>query len=592
MRWLAVLAVAVAALAAGQDRPNILWITSEDNGAEWLGCYGNKDAKTPRLDALAAEGIRFQHAYANAPVCAVARSTILTGAHAVTMGSHNQRSRYPIPERFTPFVTLLRQAGYHCTNNAKTDYNLAIDDRALWDDSSRRAHWRSRPERKPFFAVFNLGMTHESSLFPREDEAPPTRDPGKVAVPPYLPDLPEVRLDIARYHDRITQMDTRVGELLDELEQAGLAESTIVFYFSDHGGVLPRSKRYLKDSGTRVPMIIRVPERWGHLSPWGAGIMLDEPVSFVDLAPTVLSLAGAERAETMIGRALLGKNRDEPELMEMEFLYADRFDDTFTMRRAVTNGKVKLIVNYRPDVPGAPNSFYPMQMPSWTAYRQAVADGRLPMKHALLWSEVQPTEELYDLQNDPYELDNLAALGNQKALLDLCRAILRRQMKQADDKGFLPEAMFATSMPANLAFDFDRAWRLSTGSPLQPKPVFLDGSASLADLAIEARFTDDPLHARSKLNYPSPIIRVLAAQNLIRLNRRRAARQTLLTELERGTDNPILELQILDCLKRCDGTAQISDAWIERTLKSRTAHQFTRRFAEKLRRDRQAPTSP
>ena len=274
------LAIAGAAVGA-ESKPNILWITSEDNSAHWLGCYGNEQAQTPRLDALAKEGFRFEHAYSNAPVCAVARSTILNGAYAVTQGTQHMRSRHRIPAKYRSYVSFLREDGYYCSNSSKTDFNFEGNDKKVWDSCSSKAHYKDRPEGAPFFAVFNLTETHESSLFPKKSkQETPRLKAEEVEVPPYLPDLPEVRSDIAKYHDRVTVMDRRVGVILDELEKAGLADDTIVFYYSDHGGILPRGKRYLKETGVRVPMLVHVPEKFQKLSPFKSGEVVDEFADF------------------------------------------------------------------------------------------------------------------------------------------------------------------------------------------------------------------------------------------------------------------------------------------------------------------------
>jgi arylsulfatase A-like enzyme len=284
-------AIAACSLhATAAEKPNILWITSEDNAAHWLGCYGNGQASTPRLDKLAAGGILFRHAYSNAPVCAVARSTILTGVHAPSQGTQHMRSRHPIPAEIKPHVAYLRQQGYHCTNASKTDYNFKGNDNAIWDECSAKAHYRSRSQGQPFFAIFNLTETHESSLFGGRNRSGNTRlKPSEIQLPACLPDLPEVRNDFAAYHDNMTRLDQRVGAILDELEQAGLADDTIVFYYSDHGGPTPRGKRYLEDTGTHVPMLVRVPGKWHSLTPFKPGEAVDEPVSFVDLAFTATS---------------------------------------------------------------------------------------------------------------------------------------------------------------------------------------------------------------------------------------------------------------------------------------------------------------
>ncbi|MGA0900102.1 MAG: sulfatase-like hydrolase/transferase, partial [Luteolibacter sp.] len=281
-RFLVLLSALTALSLNAADRPNILWITSEDNASHWLGCYGNTQVRTPALDALAKNGIRFQNAYSNAPVCAVARSTILNGAYAPTMGTQHMRSRYPIEKKFKPYVTYLREAGYFCTNRSKTDYNFAGNDSALWDKAN---HYSKRKDGQPFFCIFNFTGSHESSLFTKKKSSITYIKPEEVNVAPYLPDLPEIRSDLARYHGVMKQLDDQVAKVLADLERDGLAEDTIIFYYADHGGILPRGKRYLKDTGAKIPMIVHFPSKWQHLSPFKPGSTPEEPVAFVDLAP-------------------------------------------------------------------------------------------------------------------------------------------------------------------------------------------------------------------------------------------------------------------------------------------------------------------
>lgn len=449
-RFAAIVAVAFAATRApAAGLPNILWITSEDNSAHWLGCYGNDQASTPRMDALAAGGIRFTRAYSNAPVCAVARSTILNGAYAVTMGTEHMRSRHRIPETFRSYVSYLRDAGYYCTNNSKTDYNFKGDDAAIWDECSGKAHYRHRPDGKPFMAVFNLTITHESNLFPkvvRQNRKrgvipkTPRVPPSEVKLPPYQPDLPEMREDAAIYHDCVTALDKQVGKLLDELEKAGLADDTIVFYYADHGGAMARGKRYLCDTGVVIPMILRVPEKWKTLSPFASGSVVDEPVAFVDLAPTVLSLAGIATPPQMQGRAFLGEHRGKPR--DVEFLFGDRFDETPGMRRAITDGKFKYIRCFNPLDPGAPYSTYALGQPSWKAWKKAAAAGGLDDRFLAPWRTPQPVERLFDLTKDPWETRDLAADPAHAATLSAMRERLKREMCETRDTGVIPEAMW------------------------------------------------------------------------------------------------------------------------------------------------------
>lgn len=435
--------------ASAADRPNILWITSEDNAAHWLGCYGNDQASTPRLDRLAGEGVRFTRAYANGPVCAVARSTILMGAYATTMGTQHMRSRYPIPSEFKPYVTLLREAGYYCTNNSKTDYNFKGNDAQLWDECSGKAHYRNRPAGKPFMAVFNLTVTHESQLFPanveknrRDGVIPkaPRVDPAAIKLPPSQPDLPEMRADAAIYHDCVSAMDKKAGTLLDELAEAGLADNTIVFYYSDHGGAMARGKRYLEDSGVRVPMLVRIPEKWKHLSPWKAGTVVDEPVAFVDLAPTVLSLAGVQAPASTQGRAFLGATRGQPR--DVEFLFGDRFDENPGMRRAITDGKYKYIRCFTPHLPATPYCEYPLGQPSWRAWKHAAAAGTVTGYHRELWQSPRPVEYLYDLEADPWEVNNLARDPSHSITLEAMRNRLKHVMITTKDTGVVPESLW------------------------------------------------------------------------------------------------------------------------------------------------------
>ncbi len=434
-----------------EDRPNILWITSEDNASHWLACYGNQQASTPVLDSLAANGLKFTHAYANGPVCAVARSTILNGAYAVTQGTQHMRSRYHIPADFKGHATYLREAGYYCTNNSKTDYNFKGNDAAIWDACGGNAHYKNRPDGKPFFAIFNLTITHESNLFPevvRKNRKaglipnPPRLAPNSIQLPPHQPDLPELREDTAIYHDCVTAMDKQVGRILDELREKGLAEDTIIFYYSDHGGATARGKRYLEDSGVRVPLIIHLPKKWRHLAPFHPGQAVSELVSFVDFTPTLLSICGMATPPPMQGRAFLGKHRKAPSPDASVFLFADRFDENPGMRRAITDGRWKYIRCFSPHLSAAPYCNYPLGQPSWKAWQRAATDGSLHGYTADLWKIPRPVEYLFDLESDPWEIKNLAEMPSQQGQLENMRIQLRNKMKETRDSGVIPEALW------------------------------------------------------------------------------------------------------------------------------------------------------
>ncbi len=421
-----------------QDRPNVLWITSEDNAAHWLGCYGNKEAKTPNIDALATQSIFYDRCYSHAAVCAVSRFTILTGVHSPSAGTQHMRSRHAIPSHFTPYVSLLRKAGYYCTNANKTDYNFKGNDASLWDDCSAKAHYKNRSEGQPFFAIFNLQQTHESQIFSQtQTKKSPTRlKPAQLSLPGFLPDLPEIRADVSAYHDRMTIMDENVGSILADLRASGLAENTVVFYYSDHGGATPRGKRYLQDSGVRVPLLIHLPDKW---KPLGSSIgkKISDPVGFVDLAPTLLSICGVDIPAHMQGSSLLSPQKSD----RWVFLYADRFDEIYGMRRGITNGKWKYIRCFTSDRPAAPYSFYQFGQAGWRAWRMD-AETRPQDPRNQMWQSPTSVEMLYEIGTDPDEIKNLAKDPSQAERLKEMRQRLQQTMIDYRDTGIVHEALF------------------------------------------------------------------------------------------------------------------------------------------------------
>jgi N-sulfoglucosamine sulfohydrolase len=435
---------------AGQERPNILWLTCEDI-SPYLGCYGCAEAHTPHLDKLAAQGVRFTRAYSNAPVCAVARSTLLTGMYSISIGTHGMRACTQLPERIPAYPKLFREAGYYCTNNRKKDYNSNLShDKTLWDESSAKATWKNRPEGKPFFAVFNTTITHESQLHQkridgyvkkRQIPAKPRVDPAKIVLPPYHPDLPEIRNDWARLHDLITLMDEWVGQQLQELEDAGLADDTIVFFYADHGGQLSRSKRYIYNVGTQVPFIVSFPERWKHLAPGEAGTTCDEIAQFVDFPKTALTLAGLEVPDLMQGRVLFGP-RKEPSA-QYAHLYRDRMAERHDCSRAVTDGRYYFIRNFVPHRPRGRDSLYGYNVQAnWSAWREWY-DGN-PEAAGPIRSQFfkpKPVIELFDTLNDPWHVKNLAREESFKGVVDELDAELRRFQIAVRDVGVIPESL-------------------------------------------------------------------------------------------------------------------------------------------------------
>ena len=467
-RFIAALLVLIPAFSATvsfsqeDPRPNILWITSEDN-SPFLGCYGDPNATTPNLDQLAREGFRYTNAYANCPVCAPARNTILTGVYAASNGNEQMRSTYPTSELVQPYSALLMKAGYYCTNNSKTDYNSSTMDPArIWDESSNMAHYKNRPQGKPFFAVFNLMESHESQIFPpgammgrAGEKVIPKHNPAAMVLPPYHPDIPEMRHDWAVYYDQVEIMDGRVGELLRELDALGEKDNTIVFYYGDHGGVLARSKRYVYESGTKVPFIIRIPEKYKSLFPGEKpGEAVDRNISFVDLAPTLMSLAGVEIPDFMQGDAFLGtQTAPEPEYVHMT---RQRMDERIDMARAVRDKKFRYIHNYMPFRIPMQHLAFLFIAPSAQAWEDAFYAGKL--------NEVQrvpflpkPLEELYDTENDPWEVKNLAGDPAYREVLERMRAENKAWMKQVRDVGLIPENEYMKLSGGASMYDYMRS---------------------------------------------------------------------------------------------------------------------------------------
>lgn len=432
--WLGACA-ACPAPAQTMRLPNILWITAEDIGPQ-LKCYGFNYADTPNLDALAARGVRYRKCWSNAPVCAPARTTLITGMYPTSLGAEHMRSEVRIPAEFKLYPELMRQAGYYCTNNSKTDYNLP-EGRRVWDESSNKAHYRNRPAGKPFLAVFNFETTHESRIRKRPHKA--IHDPAKVPVPAYHPDTPEVRRDWAQYHDNITDMDGSVGKVLAELAAAGLAEDTIVFFYGDHGAGMPRNKRWPFNSGLQVPLIIHIPEKFKSLAPpdYQSGGWSERLVSFVDFAPTLLSLAGVEASPWHQGRAFLGSH----DAAAREYLYGfrGRMDERTDLVRSLTDGRYVYVRNYLPHLIYGQHIDYMFQTQTTRVWKELYDAGKLHQPRTFFW-EKKPAEELYDLQSDPDEVKNLTAQPDQAARLDQYRNALRGHLLRTRDTAFLGEA--------------------------------------------------------------------------------------------------------------------------------------------------------
>ncbi|MFZ5829903.1 MAG: sulfatase-like hydrolase/transferase [Planctomycetota bacterium] len=424
--------------AAEAQRPNILWITSEDN-SPYLGCYGDPLAQTPNLDRLASEGIRYRNAFANAPVCSSARTTLITGMYASSLGVQHHRSRVSIPEQFQAYPAYLRDAGYYCTNNSKTDYNVANVGKP-WDESSAQAHYKNRAAGQPFFAIFNFTTSHESQVAPKPGKTEFRIPPNDMTLPPYHADTPEIRRDWANYYDQMTLLDQQVGEVLAELEASGQANNTIVFYYSDHGGALPRGKRNLHDSGTHVPLMIRFPKRFAHLAPAGPGAWVEQPVSFVDFPATLLSLADVPIPKHFEGRAFLGEQKVDPRTHVL--LFRGRMDERYDNVRGIRDTQYRYLRNYNPHRPWGQHYSYPFQvLPSMRSWFAAYQAGKCNPVQARYW-QPKPSEEFYNVAADPFEVQNLIDDPQHAQRIEAMRKSLRDELIATRDTGFIPEAMF------------------------------------------------------------------------------------------------------------------------------------------------------
>ena len=419
------------------DLPNILWITTEDHGPH-LGTYGDSYAHTPNIDSFAEKSLRYDIAWSDAPVCAPARTSIITGVYPTSLGAQHMRSEVAYPEFIKKYPVFLREAGYYITNNSKEDYNLTTrEDSDLWDESSPQAHYQNRDEEQPFFAVFNLTESHESNIWARTDL--PHHDPDMAPIPPYHPDTPEVRRDWAQYYHSVYEVDIRVGEMLDELEKNGLADDTIVFFYSDHGSGMPRHKRWPYNSGLHVPLIVHIPKKYQHLAPkeYQPGSSTDRHVTFVDLAPTLLSLIGVEPPEWMHGRAFMGTY--ERESRDYLFGFRGRMGSRFDMVRSIRKGNYIYVRNYMPHMIYGQYEPWMWQMETLNIWEELYHLGELVPPQTYFW-ETKPIEELYELQKDPYEVHNLAGSKDHMEIKNELRSILRDHILETRDAGFLPEA--------------------------------------------------------------------------------------------------------------------------------------------------------
>ncbi len=547
----------------GANRPNILWLSAEDISPH-IGCFGDPYAITPHIDKLTTEGVRYTRTFTTAGVCAPCRSGIITGMYQTTLGTQHMRSTARLPEFIKPFPTYLREAGYYCSNNSKQDYQFKTP-KGSWDDSNGKAHWRKRPAKnQPFFAVFNYTGCHESGIASTskyksvtKDLKPEQRQDARklTTLPPYYPDTPIVREDWKRNYELITAMDAWAGDLIQQLKDDGLYEDTIIFFWSDHGVGLPHAKCWLYDSGTHIPMVVRIPEKFRVNGQGQPGAETDQLVSSIDFGPTVLNLAGVRVPDHVQGQSFLGATPPKPR----EYVYGarDRMDERYDIIRMVRDKRFKYIRNYEPL-----KTFYqymntPEKGATMEELRQLHEAGNLRPLAERFFAPNKPVEELYDTEVDPHELNNLAADSKHASRLKRMRDAHLEWVKETKDLGLIAEPILV-ERETTIGHRYG-ILRQGNGDAVAKRVARVaarasDGPEALPDL-VKALSDEDPavrywgatgianigmpaISARAKvtaaLKDSSAVVRIAAAHALCRMNSPESALPVLARELDKG----------------------------------------------------------
>ncbi len=566
---LAIVFLALVAVLQGPviaaERPNVVWLVTEDTGVSWYRLYGAaQGAALPAIERLAENGLMFRNAFSCAPVCSVARSTIISGCYAPRLGVQYHRAEQSVqmPAGTRMFPWYLRQAGYYTTNNNKEDYNFVkAEKEGVWNESSRNASYRQRAAGQPFFHVQNYGVTHEGQLFgglPKGVES--VISPDDVQVFPYHPDTPLMRQKYADYLTRQTLVDRELGDFVMQLEQDGVLDDTFIFHYGDHGGVLPGSKGYANNDGLQVAMVVYVPKNWRHLAPAAPGTQVDGFVEFVDLSATVLNLCGVDVPAGIDGRPFLGRGVALADLNSRDtaFGYADRFDEKYDLVRSLHHGRFHYVRRFqRFHVDGLQNN-YRYKQSAFAEWRMLYQQGKLNRQQSQFF-EIQPAESLYDLQADPHEVNNLAAAPEHHETLLKLRGLLQQRMRGMPDLSLLPEPVMLSESAARSPADVGREQRdrisgLLATADLQLLPwdqaqaglhealksedelqrywgligcsSFGDQAAGMAELVMQLAAADD-----------SRLVRMRAAEFLGLIGRRDP--MPVLAELLRQTEDPV-----------------------------------------------------
>jgi len=431
-----------------ESKPNIVWLITEDNSKHYLKLYNENGAKMPTIEKMAKNGLIFDNAFSNTPVCSTARTTLATGLYGTGIGTMNHRSYHKVslPKGVQPFSQMLKQSGYYTTNNVKTDYNFSPIPE-IWSDSSKKAHWRNRQDGQPFFHMQTFAITHEGKLHFKKgaiQNSPTKHDPSKVNLAPIYPDTPTFRYTHARTLDNHRSADNQMAQLVKQLEEDGELENTFIFYFGDHGGVLPGSKGYLFETGLSVPLVVRVPENFKHLVADGLSkenTRVSGMVSFIDFAPTVLELAGLQAPNEYPGKSFLSTQTTLADLNKRDEIYgqADRFDEKSDLVRSVRKGNFKYIRSYQPYYPDGLENFYRYKQLAFQEWRTLFLQGKLNPQQAAFFLP-KTAEALFDLTSDPHETNNLADKPNYQTKLIQLRELLQQHQRHNPDLGFIAES--------------------------------------------------------------------------------------------------------------------------------------------------------
>ena len=504
---LQIIIICLIHLTEASKQPNILWITSEDNNTSWVGSYGNSHVQTPNIDQLAKEGFKYTEAYANAPVCAPSRSTWITGIYALSTGTQHMRSRNIIPHnQISYYPDIFSDNGYFVGNANKTDYNIGgRDDKDCWDNPEN-LDWEHLSKNQPFFQVVNFYESHESRAQGNVENT--LYDSSNVILKSYHPDIPKIRKNYAKYHDAITRMDNRIGEVLKNLKDVSLDKNTIVIYTSDHGGVLPRSKRYLYNSGLHCPLIIRIPELYKNYWPdEKPGSSVNRLVSFIDMPKTWLSLAGITPPERFQGKIFLGEKQENEQ--PYHFAFRGRMDERFDEARAVHNKKFLYIRNYMPWAPWIQHLEYQWKIEAQVAWEEYVKNGLGNTIQTLPFSPKEFTEELYDMKNDPDCVHNLINDSSYYEIKNELSLALKEWQLEVFDSGLLLESeMNRRASESNLTI-----YEMVQDPSIYPLETLIDS----ADLALERNENNIP-RLRELLNNSDSGIRYWGAVGLLILD--------------------------------------------------------------------------